>query len=646
MSTALASTELQRLLAKRLERGDRRVCKLADDTTGYRLDAVLQDIDEATMSCSFVFTTQAVDRSGDTVHTRGIRLEAYKKNPVVLWDHGKHPQIGKIPIGKCEDAEGNFTVVLAVGEGVGVCRIFFSQKNDWSKLLFDLVGEKILRAVSVGLLPVDAPPKPGAEPDDETPPLDILICELCEISLTGVPDNEDCLRLSLNKSQGATDRRALLEYLERKSSKEKSMSNTAGAKKGKKLIAKNFLRDVFALNEDAFTIFTKALGGITNKRPEVYGALKKKGRKTLISKTLIEDIASFSKSGRGKINKALADIVQKDAGGYGEMNDDGQIVDDEGKALDTTSLTDGGIFENYDDPSSDDTHEVMKDEEPGREEDEPPSDDTKQVTKDVPEWQKPLDGPAGPAATKDLHGRAMDYLDALAGWGSRQENPEIGELISNLTDGTVQSLKDIAGAHAAQYPDEEELPVPDETAKDAADGDGNPPEPDDDEEEDIEDEDGVNKSVHALRLKRWSRLTKAIGKLREKSPILKRAPRLVIKRLSKAACGMIHKAANFLGKSAEHEGEWTEQQQDLARMHEKALRGCIGKSMDDGNNLSEVNGEDMEQTIKSLRDKLKEKSSALEKAEGERDEAMKLAEKTVKQLERLTKAYRRNGINA
>jgi hypothetical protein len=46
----------------------------------------------------FKLSDDSVDRDGDTINPRGWQLEAYQRNPVVLWAH-KHdvPAIGRCP---------------------------------------------------------------------------------------------------------------------------------------------------------------------------------------------------------------------------------------------------------------------------------------------------------------------------------------------------------------------------------------------------------------------------------------------------------------------------------------------------------------------------------------------------------------------
>ena len=82
------------------------VCKwgmLAESAAGEPSDAGYRTVDDnktAALALSgaltFVASTGAVDRHGDTVAPEGWRLDAYRENPVVLWAHDyRRPAIGR-----------------------------------------------------------------------------------------------------------------------------------------------------------------------------------------------------------------------------------------------------------------------------------------------------------------------------------------------------------------------------------------------------------------------------------------------------------------------------------------------------------------------------------------------------------------------
>ena len=56
----------------------------------------IKDVDEEERSLVAYASTEVVDRDGEILKASGARLENYRKNPVVLWAHGRY----QLPIGK------------------------------------------------------------------------------------------------------------------------------------------------------------------------------------------------------------------------------------------------------------------------------------------------------------------------------------------------------------------------------------------------------------------------------------------------------------------------------------------------------------------------------------------------------------------
>ena len=70
------------------------------------------DVDTGAMSASAVISTGTPDRSGDVMIASGCRLDNYRFNPVVFWEH----QLDfRLPIAKSEDPAGNWMAGLALG---------------------------------------------------------------------------------------------------------------------------------------------------------------------------------------------------------------------------------------------------------------------------------------------------------------------------------------------------------------------------------------------------------------------------------------------------------------------------------------------------------------------------------------------------
>ena len=55
-----------------------------------------RDVESAAAPAAFVLSTDEVDRHGDVVSADGWLLDAYRRNPVLLWAHDyRHPAIGR-----------------------------------------------------------------------------------------------------------------------------------------------------------------------------------------------------------------------------------------------------------------------------------------------------------------------------------------------------------------------------------------------------------------------------------------------------------------------------------------------------------------------------------------------------------------------
>jgi hypothetical protein len=143
-------------------------------------------VDMAKMSAWATISTNTPDRSEDVVEPTGVLLDNYRKNPVVLWDHG----FGgiNVPIGKCEDSDGNLAMTVMDEAIEAGC--FFAQSCWEACQIFELIVEKIIRATSIGFRPLEAEPRTKGL---DRPGLWIKLWELFEWSWVIVPDNPQAL---------------------------------------------------------------------------------------------------------------------------------------------------------------------------------------------------------------------------------------------------------------------------------------------------------------------------------------------------------------------------------------------------------------------------------------------------------------------
>lgn len=117
-------------------------------------------IDEGRMIASAIISTPTPDRDDDVIEPRGVVLDDYEKNPVVLWEHG----FGSIdtPIAKSV-IDGKLAVHVFDDRIEADCQ--FSHRNKTSDQIFALIADGIVRATSVRVSPIDAVVRQGTDPD-------------------------------------------------------------------------------------------------------------------------------------------------------------------------------------------------------------------------------------------------------------------------------------------------------------------------------------------------------------------------------------------------------------------------------------------------------------------------------------------------
>ena len=132
-----------------------------------------------------VGSTGEIDRMGDSIDVKGWKLTNYRKNPVILFGHDTWiPAVARAKEVKKEDDKLTFLIEFPP-EGV----------NDLSDKLFNLYKLKIMRASSVGFLPLKYD-----WIEDENGGyrgIHFIEQELLELSLVNVPAHPAALAMSL-----------------------------------------------------------------------------------------------------------------------------------------------------------------------------------------------------------------------------------------------------------------------------------------------------------------------------------------------------------------------------------------------------------------------------------------------------------------
>jgi HK97 family phage prohead protease len=140
-----------------------------------------------------------LDRGRDIIEVDAWDLDNYKKNPVILFNHGMDATLGGTPVGKAIE-------VKPTENGLFI-KVELSNLDDpVIKRIRGLVKERILRAFSVGFDPKEM------EPDKSDSSINrIKKAELFEVSIVGVPMNQD----SLFEVSGKMIKRKSLNVLKR-----------------------------------------------------------------------------------------------------------------------------------------------------------------------------------------------------------------------------------------------------------------------------------------------------------------------------------------------------------------------------------------------------------------------------------------------
>lgn len=158
----------------------------------------------------FVLSDETVDRMGDIISADGWVLANFKKNPIALFGHSS-----SFPIGTWSN--------IRVEAGKLIARLNLAARGTSARLdeLISLVEQGVLRAVSVGFIPLKA------EPIDEKRPFDgtrFLKQELLETSLVSVPANPAALQLA--KSMKISDETLSLAFGEHADVRRRDITET------------------------------------------------------------------------------------------------------------------------------------------------------------------------------------------------------------------------------------------------------------------------------------------------------------------------------------------------------------------------------------------------------------------------------------
>jgi len=158
---------------------------------GYVAECKLADGAERTVTA--VVNTARVDRDREIILPKGIDLEQFRKNPVILWAH----DYWSLPVARA--------MWVDVKSGKLKTKIEFppAGKYEQADAVFEMFKDGLLSAFSIGFVPLDGhsptPDEIKKKPDWAEARFVYTKTELLEISAVPVPSNADAVATAVGK---------------------------------------------------------------------------------------------------------------------------------------------------------------------------------------------------------------------------------------------------------------------------------------------------------------------------------------------------------------------------------------------------------------------------------------------------------------
>ena len=142
-----------------------------------------------TASHTFVLSDESLNSHGTRILLSGIRLEGFKKNPIMLYGHTRAWRDTKniqLPIGYWDN--------IRMDEGRLLADAVFDREDEFARSVESKVRQNILRACSIGINVLATSEDPVFLVIGQRRPT-IVECELAEASIVDIPANRNCVRL-------------------------------------------------------------------------------------------------------------------------------------------------------------------------------------------------------------------------------------------------------------------------------------------------------------------------------------------------------------------------------------------------------------------------------------------------------------------
>lgn len=152
-------------------------------------------VDEDTRTIRGVITSEDIDRDGEVVLTKGLDLENFQKNPVVLFMHDPFAVIGKSTFQKTRKRQGRNEMFADT--------VF--AETTLAQEVFELSKGEFLRGISIGMnfrsMERRAPTPKEIKSRPELAEAEAIIekAEMIEFSFVSIPANQEALTTAVNK---------------------------------------------------------------------------------------------------------------------------------------------------------------------------------------------------------------------------------------------------------------------------------------------------------------------------------------------------------------------------------------------------------------------------------------------------------------
>jgi hypothetical protein len=162
----------------------------------YRSKGTSVEASSRTITCRV--GSAALDRYNTVIDPEGVELRDFGRNPVVLWEHGRDPQRGAMPVGTCT----SIGVVVGPDGPELIARARFFEGDEFAERLYQRYLRREMAAWSVNVVPKMEFCSPPTREEIRRRP-ELASCEmmfrktsLCEFSAVSVPGNQEALSLA------------------------------------------------------------------------------------------------------------------------------------------------------------------------------------------------------------------------------------------------------------------------------------------------------------------------------------------------------------------------------------------------------------------------------------------------------------------